>query len=152
MILVDSFFEFCWVGGGGLSFNILSKHSWLCRVIISLFALTSFWVTWKFNPSFPHTSAVMATHLYLLPQCVCQSVWPDWAIYCTLGNFSKPMATIILSKLPTFLGNFLKQSKSFIFLVKSFLGNFYKNLATFYWLHCSANLGLMTLAYYLLSH
>ena len=35
-------------------------------------------------------------------------VWPDWAIYCTLGNFSKPVATIILPKSPTFLGNFCK--------------------------------------------
>ena len=26
------------------------------------------------------------------------SVWPDWAIYCTLGDFSKPVATIILPK------------------------------------------------------
>ena len=34
---------------------------------------------------------------------------------------------------PTFLGNFVKVSKSIIFLVKSFLGNFYRHLATFYW-------------------
>ena len=32
-------------------------------------------------------------------------MWPDWAIYCTLGNFSKPTATIIFPKLPTFLGS-----------------------------------------------
>ena len=32
----------------------------------------------------------------------------DWAIYCTLGNFSKPVATINLPKSPTFLGNFCK--------------------------------------------
>ena len=30
------------------------------------------------------------------------SVWTDWTICCTLGNFSKPVATIILPKLPTF--------------------------------------------------
>ena len=30
------------------------------------------------------------------------SVWPDWVIYWTLGNFSKPLATIILPKSPTF--------------------------------------------------
>ena len=34
--------------------------------------------------------------------CNCAAVRPDWAIYCTLGNFSKPMATIILPILPTF--------------------------------------------------
>ena len=42
-------------------------------------------------------------------------VWPDWVIYCTLGNFLKPVATIILPKLPTFLGNFCKGVKIFLF-------------------------------------
>ena len=50
-----------------------------------------------------------------------QAVWPDWAIYCTLGNFSKPVATAILPKLPTF---FVKLSKSYIFIVKSFWAAF----------------------------
>ena len=31
---------------------------------------------------------------------------PDWAIFCPLGNFSKPVAAIILPKLSTLLGNF----------------------------------------------
>ena len=62
-----------------------------------------------------------------------QSVWPDWAIYCNLGNFSKPVATIILPKSHTFWAIFGKVSKSFISLVKSFLGNFYRHLATFIW-------------------
>ena len=35
---------------------------------------------------------------------ILQPVWPDWAIYCTSGNFSKPVATIISPKLPTFFG------------------------------------------------
>ena len=35
-----------------------------------------------------------------------EPVWPDWAIYWTLGNFLKPLATIILPKSPTFLGIF----------------------------------------------
>ena len=60
------------------------------------------------------------------------SMWPDWTIYWTLGNFLKPLATIILPKSNTFLGKFLKVSKSIIFLVKSFLGNFYRHLAIFY--------------------
>ena len=66
------------------------------------------------------------------------AVWPDWVNYCTLGNFSKPMATIILPKLPTLLGNFLKMTKSFMFPVESFLGNFYRHLVTFYWSHCTS--------------
>ena len=64
-------------------------------------------------------------------------VWPDLAIYWTLGNFSKPVARFILPKLPTFLGNVCKGVKIFHFPVKSFLCNFYKHLATVYWSHCS---------------
>ena len=47
------------------------------------------------------------------------------AIYWTLGKIFKPLETINLPKSPTFLGNFFKGVKIFIFLVKSFLGNFY---------------------------
>ena len=61
-----------------------------------------------------------------------QTVWPDWAIYWTLGPFLKPLATINLPKSHTFLGNFVKVSKSFIFLVKLFLGKFYRHLAIFF--------------------
>ena len=57
-------------------------------------------------------------HIFDLP-----TVWPDWAIYFTLGNFSKPAGTIVLPKLPTSLGNFCKGVKNLSFLVKSFLGN-----------------------------
>ena len=39
------------------------------------------------------------------------TVCPDWAIYWTLGNFLKPLATINLSKSPTFLSNFCKGVK-----------------------------------------
>ena len=53
-----------------------------------------------------------------------------------LGNFSKSLATIYLPKFLTFLGNFVKVSKSLIFWVKSFLGNFYRHLVIFYWSHC----------------
>ena len=42
-------------------------------------------------------------------------MWPDWAIYWTLGNFSKLLATIILPKSPTFLGKFCKGVKIFNF-------------------------------------
>ena len=64
-------------------------------------------------------------------------VWPDRAIYLTLGNFLKRLATINLPKSHTFLSNFLKVSKSIICLVKSFLGNFYGHLAIFFWSLCS---------------
>ena len=38
-------------------------------------------------------------------------VWQDWAIYYTLGNHSKHLATINLPKSPTFLSNFCKGVK-----------------------------------------
>ena len=62
-----------------------------------------------------------------------EAVWPDWAIYWTLGNFSKSVATINLT---TFLGNFCKGIKIFNFSGEIILGNFYRHLATFYWSHC----------------
>ena len=64
-------------------------------------------------------------------------VWPDWAIYWTLGYFSKPLATIYLPKSPTFLGNFCKDVKIYHFSSEIILGNFYCHLATFCWVHCS---------------
>ena len=72
------------------------------------------------------------------------SVWPGWAIYWTLGNFLKPLATIILPKPPTFLGKFCKGVKIHPFLVKSFLVNFYRHLA-FFSGHTSLNLHLLRL-------
>ena len=59
-----------------------------------------------------------------------QPVWPDWAIYCTLGNFSKPVATIILPKSPTFLYNFCEGFKNFHFSSEIILGNSYWHLST----------------------
>ena len=50
------------------------------------------------------------------------AVWPDWAIYCTLGNFSKPVAKIILPKFTTFLGNFCKVVKMFHFASEIIFG------------------------------
>ena len=46
---------------------------------------------------------------------VIQSVWPDWAIFCTLGNFLKPLATINWPKSFTFLDNFCKGVKIYHF-------------------------------------
>ena len=68
-------------------------------------------------------------------------VWPDGAIYWTLGHFLKPLVTINLLKLPLFLGNFCKCVIIYYFLMKSFLGNFYRHLVIFSgypacYLHC----------------
>ena len=53
-----------------------------------------------------------------------QSVSPDWAIYCSLGDFSKPVATIILPKLPTLLRNFCKGVKITHFQWNNFWATF----------------------------
>ena len=79
-----------------------------------------------------------------------QPVWPDWAIYWTLDNFSKPLATISLPKSPTFSGNFYKGVKILNFLVKSFLGNFDRHLAIFYRSHCLQLTSTPTLTSYVL--
>ena len=52
-----------------------------------------------------------------------QPVWPDWAIYWTLGNFLKPLATITLSKSSTFLGNFCKGVKLYHFSLEIIFGH-----------------------------
>ena len=66
-----------------------------------------------------------------------QAVWPDWAIYWTLGNFLKPLATFNLLKSPTSLGNFCKDVKIYHFPSEIILGNFYRYLAIFFWSHWS---------------
>ena len=55
--------------------------------------------------------------------------------FFTLGNNSKPGATIILPKYPTFWGNFCKGVKIYHFSSKIILGNFYRLLAIFIWSH-----------------
>ena len=62
-----------------------------------------------------------------------EPVWPDWGDLLDFGKFLKPLATLNLPKSPTFLGIFVKVSKSIIFLVKQFLGDFYRHLAIFFW-------------------
>ena len=50
------------------------------------------------------------------------SVWADWAIFCTLANFLKPLATINMPKVFTFLGNFCKGVKIYYFSSEIILG------------------------------
>ena len=67
------------------------------------------------------------------------SVWLDWAINWTLGKHSKPVATIILPKSLTFLGNFCKVVKIIHFSCEIILGNFYRHLVIFFWSHCKGS-------------
>ena len=60
-----------------------------------------------------------------------EPVWPDWAIYWTLGNFLKPLATINLPKSPTFLSSFCEGVKIYHFSSEIIFGNFYRHLSIF---------------------
>ena len=60
------------------------------------------------------------------------AVWPDWAIFCTLGNFFKLLATISLPKSLTFLGNFCKGVKIYPFSSEIIFGIFLQTFDDFY--------------------
>ena len=64
------------------------------------------------------------------------AVWPDWAIYWTLGEFLNTLATINLSKSPTFLGNFCKHVEIFHFTREIIFGQLLQTFGDFYWSHC----------------
>ena len=61
-----------------------------------------------------------------------QPVWPDWAIYWSLGNFLKPLATINLPKLPTLFGSYCEGVKIYHFSSKIMLGQLLYTFGDFY--------------------
>ena len=60
------------------------------------------------------------------------AVWPDLAIFSTLGNNSKPVATIILTKSPTLWGDFYKGVKIIQFSSELIFGQLLQTLGDFY--------------------
>ena len=92
------------------------------------------------------TYKISLSHIYTHtpPYSVFHSriVWPDWAIYCTLGNFSKPVATINLPNLPTYSGNFCKGVKIFRFSSEIIFGQLCRHFGIFYRSHCSRSIYL----------
>ena len=52
--------------------------------------------------------------------------------FCTLGNFSKPLATIHLPKSLTFLGNFCKGIKIYHFSSEIIFGQLLQTFGNFY--------------------
>ena len=64
------------------------------------------------------------------------SVWPDWAIFWTLGNFLKPLATVNLPKSSTFLGNFCEVVKINHFSSEIIFGQLLLTFGDFFWSHC----------------
>ena len=63
------------------------------------------------------------------------TVWPDWEIYGTLGNFLKTLATINLPKSSTFLGNFCKGVKIY-FSSEIIFGLLFIDIGQIFWSHC----------------
>ena len=62
-------------------------------------------------------------------------VWPDWAIYWTMGKFLKPLATINLPKSPTILCNFCKGVKIYHFSNELIFGELLETFGDFFWPH-----------------
>ena len=60
------------------------------------------------------------------------TVWPDLAIYWTLGKFLKPLATIKLPKYPSFLGSFCKGVKIIHFSNEIIFGQLLQTFGDFY--------------------
>ena len=85
--------------------------------------------TYFFNDHLPSFN-VQLFQLYL------DTVWPDWAIYWTLGKFLKPLAPINLPKSPTFLGIFGKGGKIYRFSSVIIFGQLFRHLAIFFWSPC----------------
>ena len=63
------------------------------------------------------------------------TVWPDWAIYWTLGKFLKPAATIILPKSTTFSGYFCKGVKIYHFSNEIIFGQLLLTFGNVFWSH-----------------
>ena len=57
-------------------------------------------------------------------------------MFCFLGKHSKPVATIILPKLFTVLGDFCKGAKIIHFSGEIIFGQLLKTFGDFYWSHC----------------
>ena len=77
------------------------------------------------------------------------AVWLDWANYFTLGNCLQSVATIFLTKLPTFLGNFFKGVEIFPFSSEIIFWQLWQTFGNFYWSHMSFGLSICFHAVYL---
>ena len=68
-------------------------------------------ICFKNNLPYLFLSTHLTSGIVLIIEAAEEPTWvpvcPDWAIFCTLGNNSKHLATINLPKSPTFLVNFL---------------------------------------------
>ena len=91
-----SFSFFIWPSGGVVYLNTHFYNA--IEIFLALLPMSIFIFIWPYlSLSIFTLSTFVGTSWYTPP------VWPHWAIYCPLVDFSKRLAKIILSKLPTFL-------------------------------------------------
>ena len=103
-----------------------------CSVNFSLCLPSYDWYDMTFCDKAAVTSrsgCVVTQGVSLMVQRQCDQIGQ---FFCTLGNHSKLVATIILSKSPTLVGNFCKGVKIIHFPIEIIFDNFYRHLAIFH--------------------
>ena len=85
-------------------------------VLVFLERLCKVWNGWRSVNASSSAPPNFSLFLFLSLGMYSSPVWPDWAIYWTWCNFSKPVATFSLPKSYTFWGNFYRGVKIFKFL------------------------------------
>ena len=98
----------------------------------------------------PSFSSIYTFRLYLLLS-LSLSVWPDWAIYYTLGNFSKLVAPLFCSNRPDFWEIFVKAVKMFHFQKWNHFGQHIDIWRLFYWSCWSLSPFLLSFLFNILS-
>ena len=116
-------------------------HLFYSLLLSHLFRARCTFQIWKFSIFLFHFLIEVTSHFTPLCQSIrasvhCRPSWPpvrpDWAIFCTLGNFFKPLATISLPKSLTFLGNFCKGVSIYQFSSEIIFGQLLQTFGDFY--------------------
>ena len=116
-------------------------HLFYSLLLSHLFRARCTFQIWKFSIFLFHFLIEVTSHFTPLCQSIrasvhCRPSWPpvrpDWAIFCTLGNFFKPLATINLPKSLTFLGNFCKGVNIYQFSSEIIFGQLLQTFGDFY--------------------
>ena len=106
---------------------------WLLTVEFGMYyGVLRCWLGWgSMSIGDPQQSVGKSNIVSRVPHSTLWAVWTDWAIYWTLGSFSKPVATISLPKSPTFLGNYCKGVKIFNFHGEIIFGQLLQTFGNF---------------------
>ena len=83
----------------------------------------------------PQNETSIRTHFFAQPRCSVMISVTRLGNLLDLGNFLKPLATIILPESPTFLGNYCKGVKINHFSFEIFFGQLLLKFGDFFWSH-----------------